>query len=661
MTITILMADNQQAFTDVRSAFLENAGYKVIRAYSLAQAERELREAYIHLAILDVRLVNDDDENDISGITLAQSPDFRAIPKIILTAYPSYQTASVIFGQSLAEMPPFVKYLSKKDGPKVMVKAVQQVVEQYVRINFNLDIRWNPKQPLSFPGLVGLIEPGLPPEQLSTRVSEMEDLFRKLFFQSEQATVWQLFWTRKGRGALEVLTYSETGEEQYVVICGTTGAMQAEIENDQRISHRLQQTGGLSTLEPVESVHYAIRGRTLPGNQTHTEEIKTLAAYFQARPAQTKAVVENLLHNTLASWLNNERNFEEDRTLAQCYREKFNLTAAAIPGQAFRQKLAGLGRECALRGLAEIGLQDEEMTIRFPGNRTVRLKDPLGPLYDDELAMDIDVMCHRSPGGLDAETVLVDPAGNTWLSDFSTVDIAPLWDNFAALECSLRFGSADLSNLQSLYEMEKCLLAIKRLSDMPPIDSVDPEYRKLAGILQAVHAQSAGIVDDSLLPYLVSMYFYVIAPLAAFDSANKYTYPEVQVLFYRMMLSGLLAEKINAQKTAPATQDPMPGAPLPLVIKEDSHEVFVGSRQVTLTPTEYKLLRYLYQSAGKVCLRDDIARDVFTEAGKEPVDEESKINTNVRRIRRKIEPDADQPIYLQTIRSTGFKLLTHQS
>ena len=115
MTLTILLADNIQAFVDVRANFLESAGFRTIRAYSLADAQRLMREAYFHLAILDIRLVDDGDTNDISGIKLAKDPQFRNIPKIILTGYPDFQTVSEIFSLSLSEMPPFVNYLLK--GP----------------------------------------------------------------------------------------------------------------------------------------------------------------------------------------------------------------------------------------------------------------------------------------------------------------------------------------------------------------------------------------------------------------------------------------------------------------------------------------------------------------------------------------------------------------
>lgn len=659
MAITILLADDNQAFVDVRAAFLRNAGYNVIEADSPSKAENVLRKMHVHLAILDIRMVKEDDENDISGIQLAKNPDFRSIPKIMLTAYPNYQTVTEIFDQNPDEMPPFVQYIAKKEGPKTMLDIVEQVIKKYVRINQKLEIHWNPKRPLSFPGLVGMIEPAAPPDQLSVRVSELEDLIRTLFYQFDQVTILQQLWTRKERLALEILTYSQAGEEQFVVVCGTVKTMREELEHYQKLSARLQQTGGLSTLRPAEGVHYALRGRTLPGRQAPGEEIKTLADFYQARPSQVKTVVENLLKKTLAPWLQNERSYAAE-TLAQACCEKFSLKPETISPEAFHQKLVDLGREFVLRGLAEVSLVDGRVGVRFPGGRVVRVKEPAGLLYDATLTEGIDVLCHRSPGGIDAETILVDPAGNTWFSDFAEVGTAPQWDGFVSLECSLRFRFADLSDLLGLYDMEKTLLTIKKLGDVPPIDSIDADHRRLAGVLQTIRAQAGVLTGEPALPYLACLYFYAVAPLATFDKTQKYSYNEIQLFLYRLLLAGLLAEKIDALNGTPVQAEIVPLAVQPLVIKEASREVTIGSNPVDLTKTEYKLLLYFYKHAGKVCLRDDITLDVFTEKGEELLDAESQINTYVGRIRKAIEPDPKNPVYLLTERGLGFKLVTHQ-
>ena len=45
---------------------------RCIKSYSLAEAEKNLQRGRIDLAILDIRMVNDDDDQDFSGIFLAK-------------------------------------------------------------------------------------------------------------------------------------------------------------------------------------------------------------------------------------------------------------------------------------------------------------------------------------------------------------------------------------------------------------------------------------------------------------------------------------------------------------------------------------------------------------------------------------------------------------
>ena len=78
------MMDNAAQFLEAYSRLLEDAGYEVQKAATLEEAEEALREKCIHIAILDIRM-RDEDSNDFSGLLLAQKQEYRAIPKIILT------------------------------------------------------------------------------------------------------------------------------------------------------------------------------------------------------------------------------------------------------------------------------------------------------------------------------------------------------------------------------------------------------------------------------------------------------------------------------------------------------------------------------------------------------------------------------------------------
>jgi DNA-binding NtrC family response regulator len=129
---TILFADNDPDFLDTRREFLEKEGYRVIPATDPTEARRLLEKGGIDLAVLDVRLVNDDDEKDTSGLTLAKDPAYRPVPKIILTNFPTYQAVREALSPALDGLPPAVDFLDKREGPDALIAAIRRSIAVYV-------------------------------------------------------------------------------------------------------------------------------------------------------------------------------------------------------------------------------------------------------------------------------------------------------------------------------------------------------------------------------------------------------------------------------------------------------------------------------------------------------------------------------------------------
>jgi len=126
---TVLFADNDVNFVNTRKEFLENEGYSVIVATSPTDARRALEQERIDVAILDIRLLRDYDEKDVSGLTLAKEVA-RHIPKIMLTGYPTIEAAIQALAPDLEGLPPAVTFLTKQqqeqEGPEALIKAIRE-------------------------------------------------------------------------------------------------------------------------------------------------------------------------------------------------------------------------------------------------------------------------------------------------------------------------------------------------------------------------------------------------------------------------------------------------------------------------------------------------------------------------------------------------------
>ncbi len=124
---TLLFVDNDRDFLETRSEFLEQAGYQVFAAASPEEARGVLARDEIDLAILDIRLRDDDDEKDTSGLTLAKELE-RTLPKIMLTNYPTVDAAREALRPQLDGLPIAVTFVSKQEGHQALIQAVQNTL-----------------------------------------------------------------------------------------------------------------------------------------------------------------------------------------------------------------------------------------------------------------------------------------------------------------------------------------------------------------------------------------------------------------------------------------------------------------------------------------------------------------------------------------------------
>lgn len=90
-----------------------------------------------------------------------------------------------------------------------------------------------------------------------------------------------------------------------------------------------------------------------------------------------------------------------------------------------------------------------------------------------------------------------------------------------------------------------------------------------------------------------------------------------------------------------------------IMLDRKAFQVFVGEREVTLTPTEYYLLETLLSEPGRA-----FSRMVLLQALKGNALEgvERTIDVHIRNLRTKIEPNPDEPYYIETVFGIGYRL-----
>jgi two-component system KDP operon response regulator KdpE len=90
-----------------------------------------------------------------------------------------------------------------------------------------------------------------------------------------------------------------------------------------------------------------------------------------------------------------------------------------------------------------------------------------------------------------------------------------------------------------------------------------------------------------------------------------------------------------------------------LLVDLGGRRVTVNGAEISLTPTEYDILRLLVTHAGKVMTHGQILKQVW---GLAYLEQPHVLRVNISNLRRKIEPDPSRPRHIITEPGVGYRL-----
>lgn len=111
----------------------------------------------------------------------------------------------------------------------------------------------------------------------------------------------------------------------------------------------------------------------------------------------------------------------------------------------------------------------------------------------------------------------------------------------------------------------------------------------------------------------------------------------------------LLSTSKEAESSLPPSDEIRIGE---LEIYPKSRRVRMQGAEVSLTPKEFEILYFLAQNRGEVFTKEQIYKAVWSE---NYLLDDSNIMAFIRKLRKKIEPNPDEPKYILTIWGIGYK------
>jgi DNA-binding NarL/FixJ family response regulator len=124
MSSGIALVDNFAGAIPATRDFLEREGYVVDVATSVDEARQLDRLRSPELWIIDLRLRDDTDDKDTSGLLLAR--ELRTeVPKILLTSYPTVKAVREALALGHDGRSPAITFVSKREGLESLARAVR--------------------------------------------------------------------------------------------------------------------------------------------------------------------------------------------------------------------------------------------------------------------------------------------------------------------------------------------------------------------------------------------------------------------------------------------------------------------------------------------------------------------------------------------------------
>jgi DNA-binding response OmpR family regulator len=126
----ILLADNLEEYRRSVLGFLMLEGYSVAEAGTPDEAKEKLAQGMFDLVLVDLRMRDDDDINDMSGLEIAMFASKLGLPCIIVTAFPTVELARATLRVQGPGAAPYARDLiTKGSGPQALLDSIRLTLD----------------------------------------------------------------------------------------------------------------------------------------------------------------------------------------------------------------------------------------------------------------------------------------------------------------------------------------------------------------------------------------------------------------------------------------------------------------------------------------------------------------------------------------------------
>ncbi len=498
----VLLVDDLPDMRTTLSGLLSDRGYLVRTASSRFEALQLLEAERFHVAVLDVRL-DDTDEDNQDGITLMH--DINGIDPtvavIILTGYATVGMVQEALQPDSNGFAPAYSFLQKSEIMR-LPEQVKGAFDNALRINDALIIEDTEKFIPHVANKIRFIDIAKP--DAGQVAEETCEILQKLFYECERIEVRPMKRGYSGAAVFAVTPwYRGRGRgEARVAKIGEHALVEKERHKYRELvqgivgGHRLPLTLHFARTRSLSGILYTFAGLGA------TRDFAIF--YREAGLAQVLSALDNLFQETCFPWRRNAITSHSKLDLRETYMRLVRLKSEVMQSSLERMMA---GRHPFHRDSQGLWLGGEFL-----------LPDPMKFALTADLRADSQIAIIH--GDLYGYNVLVDERNETWLIDFAVADRGPLLQDYVSFETFTRFMMVQSSDWKRLYEWD-CLsynAPDLRRVELPPELAAIPEIDKAHRAIQKIRELALPENDpDAARAYLIGVLFNAIKVVTVMD------------------------------------------------------------------------------------------------------------------------------------------------
>jgi CheY-like chemotaxis protein len=483
---------------DVRTTIcgiIKDAGYYAYPVSTREEALKILETEHFHVAVLDIRL-DDSDEDNQDGILLMReiADKHPLVTNIILTGYANVDLIQTALQPDRQGISPAFSFLKKEDIIE-LPDYIQRAFRLRIKLNESLVIEDSQTQ---ITQLASTIRFTSSPTPNKTIIEEIQEIFKKLFFECQKIQIYPIEQGFSGAIIFRVVPwYQEKGRgEDLIVKIGEGKSIKAEEENYKGLvegiigGHRIPKAIKVAYTKSFAGILYTFIG---------LDHIHNFASFYKdASPQELETAIDNLYLKTCFPWQHERGQYMPGFNLKSFYISHLRL---------YPKKLTSLLQHYTDRKLLFIDRNLEARSLAF-GN--YKLVNPIS--FINEADFHSNCFLSTVHGDLTGHNVLVDHHLDTWLIDFATTkNQGHILQDYASFENYIRLLMIKTDNLDLLYLWEKSLFQ-RNLTDISlPADTfVSNEIEKATHVIKKIRQLAQETRHFTNRAYLIGLFFNAI-------------------------------------------------------------------------------------------------------------------------------------------------------